>query len=437
MEKVKVIGAGLAGCEAALQLAKYGIETELYEMKPHKYSPAHHSDAFAELVCSNSLKAERIENACGLLKAEMRLFGSVMMEAADKSRVPAGGALAVDRELFSRYITDKVKSEPLITVINEEVTSIDTDQYTIIATGPLTSEGLSKGISELTGMDGLAFYDAAAPIVTEESIDKTKVFRAARYGRGTADYINCPLTKEEYTAFYNELTGAETVQLHDFEGAEVFEGCMPVEVMAKRGFQTLTFGPLKPVGLVDPKTGKDNAYAVVQLRQDDASGSLYNMVGFQTNLKWGEQKRVFTMIPGLENAEFVKYGVMHRNTYINSPMLLDKYYRMRKHPKIYFAGQITGVEGYVESASSGIMAGYNLAAVLCGRTAPEPSPQTASGALALYISNSANTKFQPMNANFGIIQGLDTRVKNKQERYRLIAERALGVISNRIKDGGY
>ena len=430
MDKVRVIGAGLAGCEAALQLSKHGIAVELYEMKPKKYSPAHHSDGFAELVCSNSLKAERVENACGLLKAEMRYFDSVMMQAADVSRVPAGGALAVDREQFSAYITGRIKSDPLITVINDEVTEIDTDRYTIIATGPLTSDALSAAIAELTGEDELSFYDAAAPIVTEESIDKSRVFRAARYGRGTADYINCPMTEAEYDAFYNALITAETAPLKAFEDKKVFEGCMPVEVMAKRGRETLTFGPLKPVGLVNPKTGKDDAYAVVQLRQDNAKGSLYNLVGFQTNLKWGEQKRVFGLIPGLENAEFVKYGVMHRNTFINSPRLLDRFYRMRRYPKIFFAGQITGVEGYVESASSGIMAGYNLARILRGMDLTEPSSKTAIGSLALYISNASNTKFQPMNANFGIIDGPDKRIRNKQERYSMIAARALDCIKN-------
>lgn len=431
--KVKVIGAGLAGCEAALQLARFGIECELYEMKPKKFSPAHHSENFAELVCSNSLKADRIENACGLLKEEMRLFDSVMMQAADVSRVPAGGALAVDRDIFSRFITDKVKSNPLISAIHEEVTEINPDEYTIIATGPLTSDGLSCAVAELTGADELAFYDAAAPIVTEESIDKNKVFKAARYGRGTADYINCPMTREEYTEFYNALTEAETAKLKDFENSKVFEGCMPVEVMAKRGFETLTFGPLKPVGLVNPKTGKDDAYAVVQLRQDNAEGSLYNIVGFQTNLKWGEQKRVFSMIPGLENAEFVKYGVMHRNTFINSPKLLDRYYRMRKYPKVFFAGQITGVEGYVESASSGILAGYNAAKNILGEEMLEPSARTAIGSLVLYISNEANTAFQPMNANFGIIEGLDVRIKKKQERYLKIAQRAVDTVKQSLQ----
>lgn len=425
MTNVKVIGAGLAGCEAALQLAERGISVTLYEMKPKKYSPAHHSENFAELVCSNSLKADRIENACGLLKEEMRHFNSVMMQAADMSRVPAGGALAVDRDKFSQFITDKIKSHPNISVVCDEVTEINPDEYTIIATGPLTSDALSQAIVKLTGDDGLSFFDAAAPIVTKESIDFDKVFYGARYDKGTADYINYPMTKDEYTAFYNELINAEKAQLKDFENNKVFEGCMPVEVMASRGFETLTFGPLKPVGLTNPKTGKDDAYAVVQLRQDNTEGTLYNLVGFQTNLKWGEQKRVFSMIPGLENAEFIRYGVMHRNTFINSPKLLDFYYRMRKHPKVYFAGQITGVEGYVESASSGIMAGYNLACELLGKTMPELNIKTVTGALALYISNEANTSFQPMNANFGIVEKLDVKIRKKQERYEQVAKRAL------------
>lgn len=424
-DSVKVIGAGLAGCEAALQLAERGITVELYEMKPKKFSPAHHSENFAELVCSNSLKAERIENACGLLKEEMRHFNSVMMQAADVSRVPAGGALAVDRDKFSEFITEKVKNHPNINIHNEEVTDINTDEYTIIATGPLTSDGMSEKIVELTGDDGLAFFDAAAPIVTEESIDKDKVFFAARYDRGTPDYINCPMTKEEYEAFYNELINAQTAELKDFENSKVFEGCMPVEVMAKRGFETLTFGPLKPVGLTNPKTGKDDSYAVVQLRRDNAEGTLYNLVGFQTNLKWGEQKRVFSMIPGLENADFVRYGVMHKNTFINSPKLLDKCYRMREHNKVFFAGQITGVEGYVESASSGIMAGYNMACMILGKELPAINTKTVTGALSLYISNEANTSFQPMNANFGIVEGLGYKVRKKQERYKLIAERSI------------
>lgn len=429
---VKVIGAGLAGCEAVWQLVKEGVNVELYEMKPQKFSPAHSNENFAELVCSNSLKADRIENACGLLKEEMRLFGSVVMESADISRVPAGGALAVDRDIFSNYITKKIKQHELVRVINEEVSEINTDEYTIIATGPLTSEALSKSICNLTGDDGLYFYDAAAPIVAEESIDKTKVFKAARYNKGTADYINCPMTREQYEDFYNELVNAETVPLKSFENQKVFEGCMPVETMAKRGFETLVFGPLKPVGLINPKTGKDDAYAVVQLRQDNMDGTLYNIVGFQTNLKWGEQKRVFSMIPGLENAEFVRYGVMHRNTYINSPLLLNRYYQMRKYPKVFFAGQITGVEGYVESASAGILAGYNMAKMIKGEKMFEPDSKTSIGALINYISNENIIKFQPMNANFGIITGLDERVKNKQERYNKIALRALDILKKQL-----
>ncbi len=430
--KVKVIGAGLAGCEAALQLSRAGIDVELYEMKPKKFSPAHSDENLAELVCSNSLKADRIENACGLLKAEMRLFNSVMTEAADKTRVPAGGALAVDRKLFSEYITEKIKNDSRIEVIRKEVEEINPDEHTIIATGPLTSEGLSDAVKTLTSSEGLYFYDAAAPVVTEESIDKSKVFKAARYDRGTADYINCPMNREEYTAFYNALTTAETAKLKSFENQKVFEGCMPVEVMAKRGFETLLFGPLKPVGLTNPKTGKDDAYAVVQLRQDNISGTLYNLVGFQTNLKWGEQKRVFSMIPGLENAEFVRYGVMHRNTYINSPVCLNKYYQLKNNPKIFFAGQITGVEGYVESASSGILAGFNMAKMLLGEEMYEPDIKTAIGALALYISNESISAFQPMNANFGIIEGLNERIRNKQERYSKIAQRALETLKNSL-----
>ncbi len=432
--KVKVIGAGLAGCEAVWQLVKEGIEVELYEMKPKKYSPAHSYEGFGELVCSNSLKADRIENACGLLKEEMRFFDSIMMMAADKARVPAGGALAVDREVFSDFITEKIKNHPLVTVVNEEVTQINPDEYTIIATGPLTSDGLAEAIAKLTGKESMYFYDAAAPIVTEESIDKSKVFKAARYDKGTADYINCPMTKEEYEAFYNALINAETAPLKAFENQKVFEGCMPVEVMAKRGFETLVFGPLKPVGLTNPKTGKDDSYAVVQLRQDNMEGTLYNLVGFQTNLKWGEQKKVFSMIPGLENAEFVRYGVMHRNTYLNSPGLLNKYYQMIKCPKLFFAGQITGVEGYVESASSGILAGYNMAKLLKAKPMYEPDVRTSIGALVLYISNSAADKLQPMNANFGIIEGLNERIRKKADRYNKIALRALDIVKNQLEE---
>lgn len=430
---VKVIGAGLAGCEAALQLAKAGIDVKLYEMKPKKFTPAHKSENFAELVCSNSLKAERVENACGLLKEEMRFFGSVMMEAADISKVPAGGALAVDRDEFSQYITQKIKEEPKIEVISEEVTKIDTDEYTIIAAGPLASEGLSEAIKTLTGSENMYFYDAAAPVVLKESIDFDKVFYAARYDRGTADYINCPMTKEEYEEFYKELINAETAPLKEFENQKVFEGCMPVEVMAKRGIDTLLFGPLKPVGLKNPKTGKDDAHAVVQLRQDNKDATLYNIVGFQTNLKWGEQKRVFSMIPGLENAEFVRYGVMHRNTYINAPGILNRYYQMKKHPKIFFAGQISGVEGYVESASSGILAGYNMAKLIKGEPMFEPDVKTSIGSLPIYIADESKESIQPMNANFGIIESWPERIRGgKVERYKLVAKRALETIKEQL-----
>ena len=428
--RVRIIGAGLAGCEAANQLTRRGIAVTLCEMKPHKYSPAHSNEGFAELVCSNSLKADRIENACGLLKEEMRLFDSITMRAADKARVPAGGALAVDREIFSKIITAELEQNPLVTIERGEVTSVDTDEYTIIATGPLTSDGLYSEIEKLCGSESLYFYDAAAPVVTKESIDFDRVFYGARYDRGTADYINCPFTKEEYDRFYDALVEAEVSELKRFENQTVFEGCMPVETMAKRGRETLLFGPLKPVGLTNPKTGKDDAYAVVQLRQDDMAGSIYNLVGFQTNLKWGEQKRVFSMIPGLENAEFVRYGVMHRNTFINAPEVLDRFYRMKKYPKVFFAGQITGVEGYVESAASGLMAGYNMARLILDEPLLEPDIKTAIGALPLYITTAE--KLQPMNANFGIIEGLDKRVKNKVERYRMIAERSLELLKSKL-----
>lgn len=429
--RVKIIGAGLAGCEAANQLTKAGIEVTLCEMKPHKYSPAHTNKDFAELVCSNSLKADRIENACGLLKEEMRLFDSITMRAADKARVPAGGALAVDREIFSRLITEELEQNPLVTIERGEVDKIDTDEYTIIATGPLTSDALAGEIERLCG-DRLYFYDAAAPVITKESIDFDRVFYGARYGRGGDDYINCPFTKDEYDAFYDALITAETAPLKSFENQTVFEGCMPVETMAKRGRETLLFGPLKPVGLVNPRTGKDDAHAVVQLRQDDMAGNLYNLVGFQTNLKFGEQKKVFSMIPGLENAEFVRYGVMHRNTYINAPEVLDRFYRMKNHEKVFFAGQISGVEGYVESAASGLMAGYNMARMIKGLPMMEPDIKTAIGALPLYITTAE--KLQPMNANFGIIESLDKRVKNKMERYNMIATRALDVIKDKLKE---
>lgn len=429
---VKIIGAGLAGCEAAYQLAKCGIDVVLCEMKPKKYSPAHKNPNFFELVCSNSLKAERIENACGLLKEEMRLFDSVMMRAADVSQVPAGGALAVDRDIFAEFATNFIKRNPHITVSEEEVCEINPDEYTIIATGPLTSDALAEEIAKLTESNGLYFFDAAAPVVTKESIDMDKVFYGARYDRGTADYINCPMTREEYENFYTELVNAETAALKEFENKKVFEGCMPVEVMAKRGEQTLLFGPLKPVGLTNPKTGKDDAYAVVQLRQDNREATLYNLVGFQTNLKWGEQKRVFSMIPGLRDAEFVRYGVMHRNTYIDAPRILNKYYQMKKYPKVFFAGQITGVEGYVESASSGILAGFNMAQLILGSRMFEPDSKTAIGSLPNYISDEDIEKLQPMNANFGIIDSLDRRIKNKMERYNAIAARALSVLEEQL-----
>lgn len=432
---VNVVGGGLAGCEAAWQLAKRGIRVKLFEMKPIKFSPAHSDENLAELVCSNSLKAERIENACGLLKEEMRLFDSLMMSAADVSRVPAGGALAVDRVEFSRFITRKIKENPLIELVNGEVCSICEDEYTIIATGPLTSPGLAKELERITGSDGMYFYDAAAPVIMKESIDFDKVFYAARYDRGTPDYINCPMTKDEYDSFYNELIGAEAAQLREFEKGDIFEGCMPIEIMAKRGEKTLLFGPLKPVGLKNPKTGRDDSYAVVQLRRDNSEDTLYNMVGFQTNLKWGEQKRVFSMIPGLENAEFARYGVMHRNTYLDAPRILDKYYRMKKNPKIFFAGQITGVEGYVESAASGIAAGINMANTVLGKEFFEPDARTAIGALPLYISNEAIEKLQPMNANFGIIQGFDEKIRGKKtERYAKIANRSLGLLKEKLKE---
>ena len=430
---VKVIGAGLAGCEAALQLTAKGINVKLFEMKPEKYTPAHKSPLFAELVCSNSLKASRLENACGLLKEEMRLFGSVMMEAADVSSVPAGGALAVDRNIFSGYITDKIKSNPLIEVVSGEVTDIDTDEYTIVATGPLTSDALFESIRRITGDDTLSFYDAAAPIILKESIDFDKVFYGARYGRGTDDYINCPMTRKQYEEFYEALVSAERAEQKSFENMTVFEGCMPVEVMASRGFQTLTFGPLKPVGLVNPKTGKDDAFAVVQLRQDNREATLYNMVGFQTNLKFGEQKRVFSMIPGLEHAEFMRYGVMHRNTFLQAPLVLDSLYRCKKYPKLFFAGQITGVEGYVESASSGIMAGFNVARIVCGQKPLMPDSKTCIGALPIYITGKTS-RLEPMNANFGIIDSLDERIRSKQERYAKIAQRSFLTLKESLKN---
>lgn len=425
--KAIVIGGGLAGCEAAMQLAKRGIDVDLYEMKPQKHTPAHSLNTLAELVCSNSLRAEGPENGAGLLKEEMRLLGSVIMQAADACRVPAGGALAVDRTFFSQHVTDAVTSCQNIRLISEEVTDIPDADCVIVASGPLTSPLLSEKIGALCGNNQLYFYDAAAPIITAESIDMSKVFRKARYNRGTADYINCPMTKEEYTAFYNELIAAEAAPVKDFEDEKVFEGCMPVEVMARRGEQALTFGPLKPVGLEHPETGK-RYHAVVQLRQDNKEGTLYNLVGFQTHLKFGEQKRVFSMIPGLEQAEFVRYGVMHRNTYLHAPDLLDATFAFKTRPGLYFAGQMTGVEGYIESAASGIVAGINAAHYLLGKDPVIFPSATATGALGHYIATYAGKNFQPMNINFGIIDSLDERERNKRERYRKISERALSMM---------
>ncbi len=425
---VKVIGAGLAGCEAAWQLAERGINVKLFDMKPQKYSPAHNLPTFCELVCSNSLRSDMLENAVGLLKQEMRELNSLIMKCADSTRLPAGGALAVDRVGFSKLVTSCIAKHPNIEIINEEVTSIDPDEYTIIASGPLTSDLLYENIRKFLGDKYLHFFDAAAPIVTLDSIDMTKAYKASRYGRGTADYINCPMNKDEYDAFYDALTGAEVAALHGSDSETVFEGCMPVETMAKRGKETLLFGPLKPVGLENPYDGS-LPYAVVQLRQDNKDGTLYNIVGFQTHLKFGEQKRVFSMIPGLENAEFVRYGVMHRNTFINSPNLLNKYYQVRNNEKIFFAGQITGVEGYVESASSGMAAGINMAKLVKGEEMTDFTAITATGALAHYISEGSVGNFQPMNVTFGIIEPLGQRIRKKREKNALISQRALDKIN--------
>lgn len=422
--KIHVIGAGLAGCEAAHQIARRGIAVELYEMKPERYTPAHHYPGFAELVCSNSLRADRLENAVGLLKEEMRLLDSLIMEAADKTRVPAGGALAVDRTAFSDYITSKIKKNPLITLHEGEITSLNgMEGIIIVASGPLTSDALSEEIARKIGEERLHFFDAAAPIVMGDSLDYEKVFAASRYGKGTDDYLNCPMTKEEYQAFYQALISAECAQLHGFEGQEVFEGCMPVEVMAKRGEQTLLFGPLKPVGLTAPDGTRP--YAVVQLRKEDEVGRMYNLVGFQTHLKFGEQKRVFSMIPGLEQAEFARFGVMHQNTYLNSPKLLDAFYRLRADENLFFAGQMTGVEGYVESAASGLYAGLAAAFQAEGRQMPALSGKTAMGALARYISSSPSADFQPMNITFGIIDPPEQRFRKKAEKNTYLSQRAL------------
>lgn len=424
MSKVIIIGAGLAGAEAAWQVASAGIAVELYEMRPKTMTPAHHSGLFAELVCSNSLRAANIENAVGLLKEEMRNLKSLIMTAADANKVPAGGALAVDRQGFSQMITDVLTSHSNITVHYEEVTKIPEETPVIIASGPLTSGPLSQAIANLAGQEYLYFYDAAAPIVVGESLDFSKVYRASRYGKGDDDYLNCPMTKEEYERFWQELITAETTSVKEFEKAVFFEGCMPVEEMASRGIDTLRFGPLKPVGLVDPKTG-NQPYAVVQLRQDNFAATLYNIVGFQTHLKWPEQKRVFSLIPGLEKAEFARLGVMHRNTYINSPRILDTNLQMKNRPGLFFAGQITGVEGYVESAASGLVAGINAARLISGKELITFSPDTAHGALCHYITNADPANFQPMNINFGLLPPLGYKVKDKKQKNRFIAERAL------------
>lgn len=426
MNAVTVVGAGLAGSEAAYQLAIRGIPVRLIEMKPKKMTPAHVSPYFAELVCSNSLRSDELTNAVGLLKEELRRLGSIVMRCADEHRVAAGGALAVDREGFARAVTEAVRALPNVEIVEEEAVDIP-DGEVIIASGPLTSDALAENILRRTGSEGLHFYDAVAPIVSLDSVDMESAFRASRYDKGTADYVNCPMTEEKYTAFWKELTTAREAAVHGFDDGGVFEGCMPVEVMARRGVDTLRYGPLKPVGLIDPRTGHEN-YAVVQLRRDNADGTIYNMVGFQTHLTWGEQKRVFSMIPALKNAEFVRYGVMHRNTYLNSPKLLDRYYRLRSDPRISFAGQMTGVEGYVESAASGMLVGIETAARVLGMEPVDFPQETAIGALGLYISGGSVGDFQPMNINFGIISPLGYRVKGKRNKNAAISERALGVI---------
>lgn len=435
MEELKIIGGGLSGCEAAWQAAQRGIKVKLYEMKPVAFSPAHTNPDLCELVCSNSLKGAGLDNACGLLKEEMRRMGSVVIECADRTSVPAGGALAVDRDKFAALVTEKIKGHENIEVISELVEEIDSDEYTIVASGPLTHGALCDAIARLTGAEYLSFYDAAAPVIETESIDFDKVYKSARYGKGTADYINCPMDKDEYAAFYDALINAERAPLHeDIDKPKVFEGCMPVEIMASRGVDTLRFGPLKPKGLPDPKTGRE-PYAVVQLRQDNIEGTMFNMVGFQTNLKFGEQKRVFSMIPGLENASFLRYGVMHRNTYINSPEVLNATFGMKKYPRVYFAGQITGVEGYVESAVSGLMAGMNAARRMKGEEELVLPTSTVTGALANYITVGAvKGSFQPMNANFGIIEHHVGRIKNKKERYLAIAEEALQSLEKALEN---
>ena len=427
MMEVTVIGAGLAGSECAWQLAQRGIRVHLREMKPQKATPAHVTPYFAELCCSNSLRSDQLENAVGLLKEELRRLGSLILRCADATRVPAGGALAVDRHGFAKMVTDAIRAHPNITVEEGEVTEIPAGEV-VIASGPLTSDALAEQIAALTGQaDGLHFYDAAAPLVAFDSVDMSSAYFASRYDRGTPDYINCPLDKEQYTAFWQALTTAEAAEVHGFDDGGVFEGCMPVEVMARRGEDTLRFGPLTPKGLPDPRTGRD-PYAVVQLRKDNADGSIYNLVGFQTHLKWPEQRRVFTMIPALHDAQFLRYGVMHRNTYLDSPRLLDRYYRLKADPRIAFAGQMTGVEGYVESCASGFLVGVETARRLLGETPADFPQTTAIGALGLYVSNETVAAFQPMNINFGIIPPLDHRVKGKRNKNAEISQRSLAVI---------
>ncbi len=426
---VNVIGAGLAGCEAAWQIASRGVKVNLFEMKPSKFSPAHKSENFAELVCSNSLKAERISSAAGLLKEEMRLLGSLLMQCADVCKVPAGGALAVDREKFSALVTEKIRSNPLINVVEGEVSTLPADELTVVATGPLTSDALAAEISNLCG-GSLSFFDAAAPIITAESLDMEHAFLASRYDKGDDNaYVNCPLSKEEYEAFYRELISAERAPVHDVDvqNPKVYEGCMPVEVMAQRGEDTLRFGPMKPVGLRDPKTGR-RPWAVLQLRMENADGTLYNMVGFQTNLKFSEQKRVFGMIPALKNADFMRYGVMHRNTFINSPQVLNADFSLRSNPKLFFAGQITGVEGYMESAASGIMAGMNAVRRLRGESTLVLPRETMIGALSRYISEGGQNEFQPMGANFGILPALEEHIRDKKIRYEALANRSIKIL---------
>ena len=428
MEPVIVIGAGLAGSEAAWQLARRGIPVTLREMKPQKMTPAHHSPSFGELVCSNSLRSDQLENAVGLLKEELRRCGSLIMACADAHRVEAGGALAVDRHAFSEAITEKIRSHPKITVVEGEVTDLPAEGQVIVASGPLTSDPLAEAIARRYPQNGyLHFFDAAAPLVTFDSVDMESAWFASRYDRGTPDYINCPMTEEEYDAFWAELCAAQEAEVHGFEDKHVFEGCMPVEVMARRGKQTLCYGPLKPRGLNDPKTGKE-PFAVVQLRRDNADGTIYNLVGFQTHLKFPEQRRVFSMIPALHDAEFLRYGVMHRNTFLNSPRLLDRYYRLKAEPRLSFAGQMTGVEGYVESAASGFLVGVETARRLTGRPPVDFPRETAIGALGLYVSNPSVTMFQPMNINFGIMPPLDHRVKGKRNKNAELSARSLAII---------